>query len=282
MVGSSLQIRLDFIMTTDDQHAMSKVDLKSYAGSTRKSPYDALARYNLEYQRLLVEVEGIFSAHAVTCSRVLDLGCGSGNFTLAIGRGLRANPSLQIVASDISVDMLEVFRSKIDAQLVARISLKQADALDTTAYAEGSFDAVNIIHALNYTGKPQQTLANISRWLKPGGILVAVDIGRPLVVANWRKGIWGWAVRAMRRRGFVGPLAWIPTLSLFLRYSAAGKENEKFAIGQREGRYPMHSTVEFQSWVKETGFEILRTSTDFYRDPVTGEGIDDLIVARKV
>jgi hypothetical protein len=59
---------LTLAKTTDEEHAMSKVDLKSYAGSTLKSPYDVLARYNLEYQRLLVEVEGIFSAHAETCS----------------------------------------------------------------------------------------------------------------------------------------------------------------------------------------------------------------------
>jgi ubiquinone/menaquinone biosynthesis C-methylase UbiE len=260
---------------------MKNVNIDNYAGSSEKSPYDVLAAHNREYQRLLKAYPRIVEKYAGRSTDVADFACGTGNFSLAIYDALKDNNGLKIDASDISESMLGIFNAKIARKgLNEIISTSIKDITMKDCYERESFDLINITHALNYTGKPKQVMDNINYWLKPNGIMIAADIGRKLVVPNWSRGMFKWVYNDMARAGF-GPLAIIPTLSLFARYSAAKKENENFREGQQSGEYPMHSSEEFKKWTENAGFEILHFSNDFYRDPVTNSGIDDLVVAMK-
>ena len=71
-------------------------------------------------------------------ARILDLCCGSGCITCAIGHEM---PATRLVAIDISANALEVCRRNIAAQkLISRVRCMQADALSSPPLGIGEFD----------------------------------------------------------------------------------------------------------------------------------------------
>lgn len=254
--------------------AQTEVDVSTYAGAPGRSPYDVLARHNREYQLLIQRIGTLFATWAPAARRVADLGCGTGNFTSAL---LDALPDATVVAGDASAAMLEVLMHKLASE---RLRVQSADLLDPAAFASGSFEAINVTHALNYTGHTQQALRHLASWLTPGGVLVVTDIGRPLVVAHWTSPVLRWIREDLRAEGRSPVGAFLGSLQVGLSNRAAARENERFARGQGTGRYPMHSPVEFRAWVEAAGLEVL-AAEGAYRDPRTGEPMSDVVVARR-
>lgn len=261
---------------------MNQVNVSRYAGSVENSPYDTLAKHNREYQRLLRYIGGIFATYAKDCTRVGDLACGTGNVTLAIYDALKSNPVVSIQSCDLNESMVSISTQKYQKLgLGTKLHCARKDLLDPASFDPETFDAINITHALNYTGQPKLALQNVHRWLAPQGVLVVTDIGRELDVTVWAKVIFQWICEDFRTQG-QGPIAaLVRTIRTITRSRAAGSENRRFQQGQKSGIYPMHSPEEFRRWVKEAGFEILHFNSDHYRDPRTCKGIDDLVVARK-
>ena len=73
-------------------------------------------------------------------ARVLDLCCGSGCITCAIGHEL---PATKLVAVDISANALEVCRHNVNAnRLGSRVLCMQADATVSPPMGIGSFDVI--------------------------------------------------------------------------------------------------------------------------------------------
>ena len=73
-------------------------------------------------------------------ARILDLCCGSGCITCAIGHEM---PATRLVAIDISANALEVCRKNIAAQkLISRVICMQADALSSPPLGIGEFDMI--------------------------------------------------------------------------------------------------------------------------------------------
>jgi ubiquinone/menaquinone biosynthesis C-methylase UbiE len=259
------------------------VDVEAYAGRFGNSPYDQLARINREYIGLLQRIAELFTIYARGCRRIADLGCGTGNLSLCISDALAEVPSLQLTAVDSSPNMISIARRKVrERQLESRITVTLADITQEQAFKPAKFDAINITHALNYTRNPQQVLKHIARWLAPGGILVATDIGRELRVANWRRQMLRWHFETSRRGNKSTFRAALRTLQWAGRCRAASRANECFQRGQRNGTYPLHSTDDFCRWIKQSGLEIISCEGNWYRDPVTSVPLDDVVVARKV
>lgn len=73
-------------------------------------------------------------------ARILDLCCGSGCITCAIGHEM---PATRLVAIDISANALEVCRRNIAAQkLISRVICMQADTLSSPPLGIGEFDMI--------------------------------------------------------------------------------------------------------------------------------------------
>ena len=73
-------------------------------------------------------------------ARILDLCCGSGCITCAIGHEM---PATRLVAIDIRANALEVCRRNIAAQkLISRVICMQADALSSPPLGIGEFDMI--------------------------------------------------------------------------------------------------------------------------------------------
>lgn len=100
--------------------------------------------------------------------RVLDLGAGTG----------AANPDLgsrRIVALDPAPEMLEI--NPAGARVVGR-----GEALP---FADESFDGVFSAYVFRNLDSIPQTLSEIARVLRPGGVAAIVDLGRPEI--RWQR-----------------------------------------------------------------------------------------------
>ena len=94
---------------------------------------------------------------------VLELACGTGQFTLPLAR--RAG---SWEATDFSPKMIEQAKQRN----IPGASFSVQDATDLP-YTDGSFDLVLIANALHIMPEPRNAMAEIRRVLKPEGILLA-------------------------------------------------------------------------------------------------------------
>lgn len=98
--------------------------------------------------------------------RVLDIGCGAGETTLAL-----AATGAEAVGADISRPLLEVARRR--AAGLAGVRFLEADA-QTYPFEPASFDAVFSRFGVMFFADPAAAFANIRKALKPGGRLAFV------------------------------------------------------------------------------------------------------------
>ncbi len=100
---------------------------------------------------------------------LLDIGTGSGRML-----ALLADKASHAVGIDISRDMLLVARSNLRAAGVKDVSVRQGD-MYRLRYAPQSFDTVTMDLVLSHAEQPGRVVAEATRVLKPGGVLLVVD-----------------------------------------------------------------------------------------------------------
>jgi demethylmenaquinone methyltransferase/2-methoxy-6-polyprenyl-1,4-benzoquinol methylase len=101
--------------------------------------------------------------------RVLDLGSGTGDLARM---AVKSEPGIEVVAADITLEMMLIGRRKGDLPFVA------ADA-GQTPYSSGSFDVVISGWLVRNVVDLDGVLAEQYRLLKPGGRIVILDTTRP-------------------------------------------------------------------------------------------------------
>jgi ubiquinone/menaquinone biosynthesis C-methylase UbiE len=100
---------------------------------------------------------------------VLEVGCGTGFFTLPLARLLREQGSL--VAMDILPMSVEAVTKKVQTANLKNVRVIQGDALNTQLAAE-SLDAVLIFGVIPAPMLPmERLLSEMHRILKPGGTM---------------------------------------------------------------------------------------------------------------
>ncbi len=109
--------------------------------------------------------------------RILDIACGTGDFSLAIAR--RTHTDSLITGLDLSEGMLTVMREKVEkAGLSERISCLQGDS-ESMPFQDGSFDVVTIAFGIRNFEHREAALREILRVLRPGGRLVILELSVP-------------------------------------------------------------------------------------------------------
>ena len=113
-------------------------------------------------------------------SRVLDLACGTGDFSVAIAKALRtAAPQARVTGVDLSEGMLAVMRKKVDREgLQDRISMELGDG-ENLHFADGTFDRVSIAFGIRNFEDREKGLREMLRVLRPGGRLVILELSVP-------------------------------------------------------------------------------------------------------
>ncbi len=114
-------------------------------------------------------------------SRLLDVAAGTGSISRALGAA-----GYRVVALDQSPDML----ARYDATMGLRV-LATAEQLPL---ADGSVDGVTSGYLLRYVDDLPGAIAELARVVRPGGIVAALDFGRPQQL--WRV-LWWLYTRAV-------------------------------------------------------------------------------------
>ncbi len=103
---------------------------------------------------------------------ILDFGCSTGFVTIQIAKLCK---SCVIYASDISFKELDILRRKIERQNIENIVLLYETSEGIRSEFTNFFDVILAIFTFSYIVNPEKTVRDISRSLKPGGILVALE-----------------------------------------------------------------------------------------------------------
>ncbi|WP_166430604.1 class I SAM-dependent methyltransferase [Polymorphobacter arshaanensis] len=113
--------------------------------------------------------------------RILDIGCGCGQTTLALAT--EVTPGGSVLGLDISKPMLDVARKR--AVGVPNVAFRDADA-QTDDFGRNGFDAVFSRFGVMFFADPTAAFANIATKLVEGGRLTFV-CWRPLAENDWMR-----------------------------------------------------------------------------------------------
>jgi len=111
-----------------------------------------------------------------TVRRALDVGCGTGELARLVAHHY---PDARVLAADFTAAMLEKARAaSVGREVHARLDFGRATAM-RLPFADGAFDLVtNAFVARNLADLPT-ALAEMRRVLRPGGVLLTLEITEP-------------------------------------------------------------------------------------------------------
>ena len=98
---------------------------------------------------------------------VLDIGCGTGNFTRAMMQAMTPGTGV-CVGLDLSAPMIRTAARFRDDAGLERMHLVRGDA-QLLPFADDTFDAVHTAAALQLVPDPRRAVQEMARVLKPGG-----------------------------------------------------------------------------------------------------------------
>lgn len=235
------------------------VDWEAYARE-----YDLLAEANSAYRDLLEFcMKTVAGWNLPKGAAVLDIGAGTGNFSVRIAQML---PNVTVLHLDSSAAMNATAQRKAKAAKVNNWQLLNGD-IDALYKDLPPVDAVVCIHALYPLPDPLKTIGRMCSVMQPGGYVFAADVGRPLHIFEWAI----YLVRcSLLSRGV------IKTLRLILNTRTAKRVNRQISRLQRDGFYWSHGLAEFSEAFRREGIRIIYSSDNWYR------GYDDVITGRKI
>ncbi len=155
--------------TVDEIRRRFDADVERFADATTGQTATMDARLSMD---LVVDAAAAIDPRA---RHVLDLGCGAGNYSLAL---LERLPNLDVTLVDLSAPMLQRAAGRVGAATSGRVTTLQADVRDVDLPAS-SFDVVlaaAVFHHLREAEEWRRVFAACHRWLTPGGSLWIVDL----------------------------------------------------------------------------------------------------------
>ena len=107
--------------------------------------------------------------------KILDVATGTGDLAIALGETL----ATEIVGIDISEEMLEIGKKKVDkSPWYKNIKMKIGDA-EKISYPDNYFDAVTVSFGVRNFENLDKGLMEIFRVLQPGGELIILETAVP-------------------------------------------------------------------------------------------------------
>lgn len=160
-------------MTQDDRHVM-----RNFYDEFGNAEWDRLQ--DTVAGRVSLEVHRRFLTRFIAAGdRVLEIGAGPGRFTLEL-----VDLGARIVVTDFSPVQLKLNQTRLNG-VTAVESWQLLDVCDTSAFADGEFDAVVAYGGpLSYAFEDtEEALKGLLRIVRPGGIVVASVMS---LLGTWR------------------------------------------------------------------------------------------------
>ena len=161
-----------------EEHISSKQKKQSYVTQM----FETIApRYDLITRLLSYGMDGGWKRKLIAMlnlkvdEKTLDLACGTGDITFALGEKL---PAGEATGLDITKGMIEIANRKRREKNVHNVSFQIGDIMDMP-FPDASFDYVTCGYALRNVPDVELALAEIRRVLKPGGRLLSLDFAHP-------------------------------------------------------------------------------------------------------
>jgi len=130
-------------------------------------------RLKIQAEALVPLTERMLSAAGITSgSRVLELGCGSGEVTKLIARCV--GPTGEIVAVDR--DAVQIAAAAEQLRELGRNNVRHVVADINDFVPTQQFDAVVGRYFLLYVPSPESVLQRAANWLRPGGALAFIEM----------------------------------------------------------------------------------------------------------
>ncbi|MGE0126969.1 MAG: ubiquinone/menaquinone biosynthesis methyltransferase [Blastocatellales bacterium] len=107
--------------------------------------------------------------------KALDLACGTGDITFALGERLHSG---EVIGLDITQAMIDIAESKRRERDVSNVSFQVTDIMNMP-FPDASFDCVTCGYALRNVPDVESALVEINRVLKPGGRFYSLDFAHP-------------------------------------------------------------------------------------------------------
>ncbi len=105
--------------------------------------------------------------------KVLDIGSGAGDVALAAAE--LVGSAGRVVGVDVNVEILETARARVAQAGQDNVEFMAGDV--RTLDLEDDFDALIGRFVLMYMADPTETLRQLSKWVRPGGIVAFHEIG---------------------------------------------------------------------------------------------------------
>lgn len=190
---------------------------------TGKGPMDGwIARgYDRGVQAALREtfsaLAGDLLAELGGARRLLDAGCGPGQFTIAAAERL---PGAEVWGIDVAPTMIELARAHArESPAAARLHFEEADVA-ALPFPDAHFDAVLSSGSIKHWPDPMAGLSELHRVLAPGGRVFVAEMNRvapPAAVAAQRRRLRHWFFRLIYPRVFTKALSPDEARDLFER-----------------------------------------------------------------
>lgn len=159
-----------------------------YAGDEDKGTqvrrmFDSIAgRYDMLNRMLSLGMDRLWRRKMVDSlrpsspQRILDVASGTGDLALLMCRRLQPQ---QIIAADLSEEMMAVGRRKATkAGYASRISFEHQDCM-TLTYPDHSFDAITVAFGVRNFADLERGLSEMERVLRPDGQLRILELSTP-------------------------------------------------------------------------------------------------------
>ena len=139
-----------------------------------RSAKEELIRLHVQDQLTTASMGGVLSEQAdpTILQRVLDVGCGSGDWLIEVAKTYPSIPFL--IGTDISKRMIDYARAQAEAEGVSdRIKFHTMDALQGLKFADGYFDLVNQRFGMSWirTWDWPKLLQEYQRVTRPDGVI---------------------------------------------------------------------------------------------------------------
>ncbi len=206
----------------------------------------------------------LFGPEALRDKSFLDIGCGSGLFSIAAARlGAHRVLGVDIDPVSVSTSRENAARWMEDPELA---DFRQLSALDTVQMdALGCFDVVYSWGVLHHSGNMALAIRNAARRVEPGGLFMIAIYNR-----HWSSGAWRVIKWIYNHAGRVGQkaLIWAFTPVIFLAKALATRKNP---LKMQRGMDFMHNIVD---WVG--GYPYEYASVNEMKKVLEGEGFQVL------